>query len=280
MFQYKNVTINLMGVINITPNSFSDGGEFNSSEKFLEQAHHLLANGADILDIGAESSAPMNRPISENLEIKRFNEIFLPNLNQLPKELTLSIDTYKLETMQYLLKQTIIQEYYEKKQLIWNDVSGQVQDSKKLMELYPLLSYVHCHNNISDRSKTLDHMNYCQDSIDLEDYFKDSKFILDPCFGFSKTREQNYEIWRKLPDLLEKFHENTWVIGISRKSFLRFLNLDKNDPALIAQTDMVQSIVLKELILDLSALNHDFNLILRIHDPYVFQSIRNSFIFN
>ncbi len=280
MFHYKNVHISLMGVINITPDSFSDGGEFNTSDRFLEQANHFINNHADILDIGAESSAPMNQAISCDEEILRFKEIVLPVISQIKEEVNLSIDTYKLETIKFLLNQEGFQRFYNANKLIWNDVSGKIDDANDLLKNYPELSYVHCHNLVPKRSQTLEHMdNLCED-LDLETYFKSSQHILDPCFGFSKKREQNYEIWKMLPDLISKFHKNSWMIGISRKSFLRFLDLDKGHPVLIAQTDIIQSIMLKELIISLSKLPGEFNLIFRMHDPYVFHSIKSSFTFN
>ena len=188
-----------MGVINITPNSFSDGGEFNNSTKFLDQARYLIKHEADILDLGAESSAPMNKAIDTSEEIARFKEVVLPVLDQISPNIDLSIDTYKIETIQYLLKQKSIRAFYDKELLTWNDVSGQNHEAEVILRNYPKLKYIHCHNLVDDRSKTLDHMSYLSDDLCLENFFENSQHILDPCFGFSKTREQNFEVWKSAP---------------------------------------------------------------------------------
>ena len=269
-----------MGVINITPNSFSDGGNFNNPNNFFKHANYLIDNGVDILDLGAESSAPMNKAITINEEISRFDKNVLPVLDQLPNKIQISIDTYKIETIQYLLSKPCFEKYYNDELLIWNDVSGQTHDIKALMNKYPKLKYIHCHNLVDDRSKTLDHMDYSNSELSLKSFFNGSPHLLDPCFGFSKTRQQNFELWKRLSGLISTFHENTWVIGISRKSFLRFLDLDKSDPVLITQTEIIQAILLKELIVALSNSKHKIDLIFRMHDPNVFKSIKSSFKFN
>ena len=84
-----------MGIVNTTPDSFSDGGKYNSANKAIDRAYHLLENGADIIDIGGESTRPGSKPINEKLEWSRINKI----LKLLSKKIPISLDTRKSNIM-------------------------------------------------------------------------------------------------------------------------------------------------------------------------------------
>lgn len=218
-----------MGVINLTPDSFSDGGEVTAEtiQKKIQEFGRV-----DAIDIGAESTAPMNHAISWETEWERLLP-YLPAIKNFRG--TLSFDTYHQETIEALLK------YYQDEKLtqdfIWNDVSGKFDGFvKDFLSLSENFSYIFCHNLAPERELTSQHNEYLDPHLSIEslkDYFyprKHSQVIFDPCLGFSKTYEQNWMIienFRKLQDLVG---HNRWLLGFSRKSFLRKkFNLTVND---------------------------------------------------
>ncbi len=274
MYQYKNISIKWMGVINITPDSFSDGGLYNTREN-LEGYLDLVKNQFDILDFGAESTAPSNEAITLAEELSRFKNILLPILKKNKFNNQISIDTYKLETIKELLSFESFKNFYEEGRIIWNDVSGDLVGAKHLLNEFPHLKYVYSHNLVPERNLTSNHMNYCETSLNLNGYFSGENHILDPCFGFSKTREQNIALLNNLPELIGSLTQKNWLIGISRKSFLRFMNLPKSDPDLIFQTELNQVMYISRLIRKLSKLDRNLNLIFRIHNPIVMHSVIN-----
>ncbi len=273
MFQIQNIKISLMGVINITPDSFSDGGKFNSKKSCEKQIDFFLNEGVDILDFGAESTAPMNSSIEYNEEINRYEKILLPILENKKIDTPISFDTYKTSTIKSLLEKTYIKNLYEKEKVYWNDVSGKVNSAKKVLSEFPKLHYIHCHNLVPSREETLNHMEYQKENIDLVRFFKDSNYILDPCFGFSKSREQNHQLLNELDVIFNELNAKQWVIGISRKSFLRFSHRDKLDPKLIQETEGLQITILNRLIRKLLKLRLSTHLILRMHDPISFKAL-------
>ncbi len=224
--------IKYLGVANATPNSFSDG-HLNLDPNFQKRKLNSFLEASYGLDLGAESTAPFNDPISENTEWERLEKYVLENLETLKKFHTISIDTYRATTMKRFMQEyaALFQE------VVWNDVSGVVDASCiHLLQSYPHLKYILCHNLAPERSLAGLHMKYAKEkltSIDIAKFFKLTleelsnngvelnRIILDPCFGFSKTLEQNLEILKTISDIFE-IHPH-WLIGISKKSFLQFL---------------------------------------------------------
>lgn len=218
-----------MGVLNCTPNSFSDGGELT-----LQTLRQKIADfgDVDILDIGAESTAPMNEAISWKQEWARLSP-YLPELIKFPG--ILSFDTYHPETIEEIVR------YYHDhgidRELVWNDVSGKFDGFVyDFLSLSPKFSYVLCHNLCPTRALTGKHMDYLDSELTLEkmrDFFLPfaiPRIIFDPCLGFSKTYEQNWEILNQFGELQAMLPENRWLLGFSRKSFLRKkFNLTIND---------------------------------------------------
>lgn len=252
-----------MGVINLTPNSFSDGGKA-FEQKWWEQDF-------DIYDIGAESTAPFNQAITQETELKRLKEYLYPHLNKL-KGKTLSLDSYKIKTMESFLKT------FKDFNLIINDVSGQIEpEYLELLKRHPKVHFVLGHNLVPKREQTSLHMNYAQKRLsDIKGYFQErlgilqdhhleNRVIFDPCFGFAKTREQNIELLKDLPELIQSFDKKIpWLIGISRKSFLR--NPVDMDPKLKInqeKLDAIGSTYLTKLMHELP----QFSLIMRVHTP-------------
>lgn len=202
--------------MNVTPNSFSDGGEFFTTDSVSNRLNFLKQ--FDAIDIGAESTAPQNSAISWQSEWERW-QMVLPHLKALTT--TISVDSYHPETIFELVK------YWKdnslRSKLIWNDVSGKFDESVRDY-LKSGHDYIFCHNLAPSRDLTGKHMDYVALEIDLYEYFHHhcgSQIIFDPCLGFSKTFEQNWEILKCLGDIQNKLQHFRWLVGFSRKSFLR-----------------------------------------------------------
>jgi dihydropteroate synthase len=219
MLKKDNLVLKRMGVMNITPNSFSDGRELDSSEKILARLTQF--GEVDALDVGAESTAPMNESISTDEEWQRL-ETILPYLKY--TNCPLSLDTYHVETIFKLA-------HIWKGPLIWNDVSGKfdqaVLDFLKLDKNY---RYVFCHNLAPTRELSAKHMNYLSEAQDqaflnelalfFAPYVRE-QVLLDPCLGFSKTYEQNWYVLEHFEKLQQMLPQSSWLLGFSRKSFLK-----------------------------------------------------------
>ena len=223
-----------MGVINVTPNSFSDGGEIRSPDDVLKKIKDF--GPVEAVDIGAESTAPKNAPVDSQEEWSRFQEFVLPIIPQIPHHIVLSIDTYHPETIFKLSR------YVDDRPFMWNDVSGHVDsDVMNFLVSKTNGSYVLCHNKAPTRALSGSHMDYVSEG-DLEAFFWDMvsffsermeifkkknlqhRIVLDPCFGFSKTLEQNIYLMDQFHHLVREVKHFKWMIGISRKSFLRSLH--------------------------------------------------------
>ncbi len=278
----------MMGVINITPNSFSDGNKFNSKESFAKRFEELV-EWASIIDIGAESSAPMNKAISSSEELKRFQDVFFPFLEEREDpEAVISIDTYKIETFKAVAIK--INQYWPNSKILFNDVSGKLDSQLlELLENFNIpFTYVFSHNLCRNRAECLKHMEHTNNLQDLEfikhmvEYFisgimkiKETKrdFMIDPCFGFSKTREQNHILIKYIKTfLLQIPYSVPCIYGISKKSFLRFpkdqdIKIDKNLKVL----EQMQSI----LIYDLLKESIQREMIFRVHSPECLESANN-----
>lgn len=213
-----------MGVINLTPNSFSDGGELLTPAGVEKR---ILSFGTiDALDVGAESTAPFNSAIGASEEWKRLDP-FLPLLKSL--KIPLSIDTYHVETIERIAHLWHLEQITTP--LIWNDVSGKFDNAvKSFLKQNKNFYYVFCHNLAPSRELTTKHMEYLSAAEgeaflgELTDYFLpyvQERVIFDPTLGFSKTYEQNWTILNGMKTLQEKIPAYEWLLGFSRKSFLR-----------------------------------------------------------
>lgn len=218
------LNLKAMGVINLTPNSFSDGKEISSLAKLQQKLSDFKET--PILDFGAESTAPMNEAISADEELARF-EPYLDLILSLDK--IISIDTYHPETISFFQNEWLKRK--KKNALVWNDISGKLDEEvEKFLAQGPEFSYVFCHNLAPTRELSASHMDYginlsADAYLDhLITYFKPAtreKMILDPCLGFSKTYEQNWFILDHFPLIQKHLRHSQWLIGFSRKSFLR-----------------------------------------------------------
>ena len=216
---------NIMGILNLTPDSFSDGGRFNKKNKGLKQAIKLFKLGADIIDIGGESTRPGSNSINSKIEWKRVEK----TIKTINKKITLSLDTRKSEVMEKGIKNNI--------KLI-NDVSGLNYDNKtiKILKKYNTPFVIqHSQGTPATMQKNPKYKNVV---LDIYDFFeKKIKFlrsnginhnniIIDPGIGFGKKLKHNLS----LIENISIFHSLGFpiLIGLSRKRFIKDLS-GKND---------------------------------------------------
>ncbi len=219
----------IMGVINLTPDSFSDGGDLNSSKKVLDQVNHFLSNGVDIIDLGAQSTRPGAKEVGSKIEIKRLIP-YLKLIRSEHPEILISIDTFNSDVAREALLNGAN----------WiNDVTGGRQDSKILNVVSEFnCPFVITHSrgnsqNMNELSKYEDVLSEVRISLEnlvknaLEKNISRKNIIVDPGIGFSKDLTQNLEILRNL-DLFKNFNLPI-LIGASRKRFLGEI-LEENNP--------------------------------------------------
>lgn len=209
----------LMGILNTTPDSFSDGGEFVTTDRALEQAETLFADGADIIDIGGESTRPGAVPVSEEDERMRTLELvsILFDRGVGP----ISIDTYKA---------AIARDAAAAGAVLINDVWGMTRDDNMAATVAATQSAVVITYNRGEADPTVDIID------DMHQFFQrafetarsvgipNEHIWLDPGVGFSKTLEQNFEVLRRL-DVVQSF-DRPVLVGLSRKSIIG-LTLDQ-----------------------------------------------------
>lgn len=210
----------VMGIINITPDSFSDGGLYDNPDKALARALELEEQGADIIDIGAESTKPGSQRISEAEELRRI----IPVLKKLRNKLSIpiSVDTYKSQVAEKAL---------EHGAEIINDPTGLLLDLQltKVVNKYDAGLIINHMRGMPDTWARLAPLKNLMRSlaIDLEAAqnrarqagIQKHQIVLDPGLGFGKRREQNAEIIAKLNALSAL--DLPLMVGPSRKSFLR-----------------------------------------------------------
>lgn len=205
----------VMGIVNVTPDSFSDGGHFATHDRAIAQARALAAAGADILDIGGESTRPGAAPVDVAEEISRV----LPVVSALAKDPglpTISIDSYKAETTRRALLAGA---------RIANDVWG-VQKEPALAAIAAEHGAGLClmHNRDS-KDPALDIFDdicrFFEKSLAIAARARvaEARIALDPGIGFGKTLEQNLAAIRSIPRLKAEFGRAV-LLGVSRKSFL------------------------------------------------------------
>ncbi|MBW4556635.1 MAG: dihydropteroate synthase [Trichormus sp. ATA11-4-KO1] len=218
----------LMGVLNVTPDSFSDGGVFNTTAAALAQAQTMVAAGADMIDVGGQST----RPGAEQITLAEELERVIPILQVLRPEIAIpiSVDTTRA---------TVAKASVEAGADIINDVSGGTFDSEMLPTVASLdVPIVLMH--IRGTPQTMQQMTDYQDLMGEISSFlaaqiaaataagiDQKKIIIDPGIGFAKNYEQNLEIFRRLRSL--KTLNCPILVGASRKSFIGRI-LDQADP--------------------------------------------------
>ena len=208
----------IMGIVNITPDSFYDGGKIKNDSDLLHQVEKHLNEGAEIIDIGAFSSRPGAESIDEKTELKKLDMICSTIKKHHPESL-LSIDTYRNTVAKRVINQGCD---------IINDISGSSMDEKLLSVCAQYdVPYI-CmhsndnpfdHNNIPEyKSVTLDIINYFKEKIDLCTQAGIKDVIIDPGFGFAKSMEDNFKVLKEMNSL--KMLDKPILVGISRKRMI------------------------------------------------------------
>ncbi len=211
-------TPKIMGILNITPDSFSDGGKFNNEKSALLHTEKLLNEGAEIIDIGAQSTRPHAEFLSAKEEIRRIGKIISEIKRNFPETL-LSLDTFYAETVQF---------GYDEGIDIINDISGGQYDENMLNAVAETrLPYILMHINSTYESMH-EKINFTDITLSINQYFSKKTqelrkkgikdIILDPGFGFGKTVEDQMKMIDEIRFL--GFGQYPLLIGISRKSFI------------------------------------------------------------
>jgi dihydropteroate synthase len=209
----------IMGVLNITPDSFSDGGEFFTSDKAIEQGLRMAAEGADIIDVGGESTRPGSEPVDADEELRRVIAV-IENLRT-KIDVPISIDTSKAAVARAAI---------EVGASIVNDVTGGRGDERMLpivAETKSALIVMH----MQGTPRTMQVRPRYTDVVEeISEFFRQQyaraiglnidpmAIAFDPGIGFGKTLEHNLELLGRLEQL--RVHDRPLVVGVSRKSFL------------------------------------------------------------
>ncbi|WP_029596674.1 dihydropteroate synthase [Flavobacterium sp. ACAM 123] len=242
----------VMGILNVTPNSFFDGGKYNDESQLLIQVEKMLTDGATFIDVGAYSSKPSAEFVSEEEELGRIIPAVQLILKHFPEAL-LSIDTFRNEVAKACI---------ENGAAIINDISAGSLDSEMLGVIAKYkVPYIMMH--MRGTPQTMQSMTHYEDIVkEMLFYFSEkinkarslgiNDLIIDPGFGFAKMIDQNYEVLRKTE--LFQLLELPLLIGISRKSMI-YKTLNSSAKEALNGTTVLNTI----------ALTKGAN-ILRVHD--------------
>ncbi len=227
IFRYGNNVVNLtnnfliMGILNVTPDSFSDGGMYNTIDKALKRCDELIEEGADIIDVGGESTRPGSEPIGIETEMKRV----VPVVREIKKRfnIVVSVDTYKAHIAEAVL------DYGAD---IINDISGMNFDKNMVSVLSKAkcgIVAMHIKGEPKNMQKNpqYEHLIY-----EINEYFdkilekaenngiERDRIVLDPGIGFGKIFEDNYKILNNIKSF--KIFGRPILIGLSKKSFIGY----------------------------------------------------------
>lgn len=233
----------VMGILNVTPDSFSDGGKFFSKSEALSHASEMIEAGVDIIDIGGESSRPGSIPISVDEELNRVIPVLQIIKDKYPASV-ISVDTTKYEVAAQALKSGAD---------IINDISGLTFDERiadAAAEFNAGLILMHIKGTPQNMQVNPIYENIISEikmflltQIDKAAAKGVNKIIIDPGIGFGKKYDDNFIILRNLKELCEIKYP--LLIGVSRKSFIgNELNIEvseRDTPSAIIETLAVQS---------------------------------------
>lgn len=245
-------TPKVMGILNVTPNSFYDGGIYKNNSEMLTKVGKMLSDGATFIDVGAYSSKPSAEYVSEEEELQRIIPIINLILEYYPETL-ISVDTFRSEIAKVCI---------ENGAAIINDISAGNLDDIMLQTIAKYnVPYIMMH--MRGTPQTMQAMTTYEDVVkEILFYFSEkiakarsfgiNDLIVDPGFGFAKTLDQNYEILQKME--LFKIFELPLLVGFSRKSMIYKTLQSSAEEALNGTT-----------VLNTIALAKDAK-ILRVHD--------------
>lgn len=207
----------IMGILNVTPDSFSDGGDFFCPEDAVRHAKRMLCDGADIIDVGAMSTRPGSTPVSYQEEIKRLEPVLkeLCSVN----DAVISVDTVNPQTADFALSNGAH---------IINDVSGYFNNEMATVVKKHNAGWILTHTGAVSAGTVIDYPNGVVESVNgffdevlsnCEKYGIDKENIcLDPGFGFAKTTEDNIELLKNLEKLVRA--DVAFMTALSRKRFI------------------------------------------------------------
>jgi dihydropteroate synthase len=233
----------VMGIVNVTPNSFYDGGKHIEINSIIRQVEKMISEGADIIDIGAYSSKPSAEFVSEQDEINRLKVVIKELVNTFPN-VVLSVDTFRASVAKFAVDQGVA---------IVNDISAGLLDDAMLPTVAELkVPYVMMH--MRGTPQTMQSLTQYDDVVkEMLFYFSEriqkarsfgiSDLIIDPGFGFAKTVEQNYEILNKLE--LFSILELPLLVGVSRKSMI-YKVLETSPQEVLNGTTVINTIALQK----------------------------------
>jgi len=208
----------IMGILNVTPDSFFDGGKYKDEASVLNQVDKMLNEGATFIDVGAYSSRPGAKEVDEDTELKRITPIVSLIINKFP-DVILSIDTFRSNVAKACI---------ENGAAIVNDISAGLHDDNMLSTVAKLnVPYIMMHMRGTPKNM--------QQQTDYKDILKEVLFyfserlsaakalgvkdiIIDPGFGFAKNLEQNFELLKQMEVM--SIIEHPLLAGISRKSMI------------------------------------------------------------
>ena len=255
----------VMGILNVTPDSFYDGGRYLTPSAIETHARELLDAGADIIDIGAVSSRPGAQLLPPAVEAEHLVPVVKMLRQALPPQTLLSVDTcYSLPAAKAV----------EAGADIINDISGGQFDPQMFPTVASLnVPYILMHTRGTPDTMQLPSNTQYDDIItDLTRYFADRRdqlarlgvgeVCIDPGFGFAKTLQQNYQLLYRLPELMAQFPGYPFLIALSNKSMITKV-LDTSDAPASALSDSE----LGTLVLNTVALRAGAS-ILRVHSPH------------
>ncbi len=209
-----------MGILNVTPDSFYDGGNFQDLNSITKQVEKMVKEGADFIDVGGYSSKPGAKEVSESEELQRVIHVIASLKNTFGDDINLSIDTFRSK---------VAYESVQAGAALVNDISAGKLDRNMFESVGKLrVPYVGMHMQGTPQTMQL-HPSYENILFELKLFFAQKKmeafkagihdFIVDPGFGFGKTLHHNYEILSGL-DLFESLNCPV-LIGVSRKSMIQ-----------------------------------------------------------
>ena len=203
----------IMGILNVTPDSFSDGGKYTDIEIAVKQAEKLIKDGADIIDIGGESTRPGHEKISVEEEIARI----VPVIERINSQFdtVISVDTYKYQVAEAALKAGAH---------MVNDIWGLQYDDGEMASVIkkydvPLIAMHNQNNKVYEEDIILSIRKFFQATYEIADKYEidREKIILDPGIGFGKEINLNLEVLSRLEELRDM---GRLLLGTSRKKFI------------------------------------------------------------
>ncbi len=204
----------VMGILNVTPDSFSDGGSYDSMDRAIEQAKQLIEAGADILDLGGESTRPGAAPVTLEEELRRVIPVISAIRQEIKTPIPISIDTYKAEVAEQALKAgaNILND-------IWRSLADPRMAEVAATYQVPII-LMHNRKNRDYRNLMKDLLSDLDESISLVQKagVKKENIWLDPGIGFAKTYEDNLQVMAHLDELVALGYPV--LLGTSRKTFI------------------------------------------------------------